>query len=74
MYESLEDKSIECKFCDFVGEFKYEMTEEAFLVKCPSCGKVNYEIERDKIDALVQEVIRGSIGDIKRSREWIEPG
>jgi uncharacterized Zn finger protein len=68
MYESLEDKSIECKFCDFVGEFEYEMTGQAFLVKCPSCGKVNYKVARDKIDAMVQEIIRDSVEDIKRSK------
>lgn len=68
MYESLEDKSIKCKFCDFAGEFKYEWTKGSFLVTCPSCGKVNYEIKREEIDALARGIIKESLEDLKKSR------
>ncbi len=67
MYESLDDKNVKCKFCDFEGEFKYEWTDDAFAVICPSCGKVNYKVEKSKIDALVQEIVKESIEDLKKS-------
>jgi uncharacterized Zn finger protein (UPF0148 family) len=69
MYDSLEDKDIKCKFCDFEGEFKYEWTEGAFTVVCPSCGKVNYEVEKEKIDELAQEIINDSMNDLKKAKE-----
>ena len=68
MYDSLKDKSMKCEFCDFEGEFKYEWTSDAFTVICPSCGKVNYEVEREKIDALTQEIIKESIEDLKKPK------
>jgi len=68
MYDSLEEKNIKCKFCDFEGEFKYEWTDGTFTVICPSCGKVNYEISNEKIDGLVQEIIKDSIQDIKKPK------
>jgi len=65
----LEDKSIECKFCDFVGEFKYEWTDGSFTVICPSCGKVNYEVDRGNIDALVQDMVKESLEDLRKSKK-----
>jgi hypothetical protein len=72
IYESLENKSIECKFCDYVGEFKYEWTEDAFLVKCPSCMKVNFEVKKEKVDALVKEIINDSMEVLRKSKKWEE--
>jgi Fe2+ or Zn2+ uptake regulation protein len=69
MYESLKDKTIKCKFCDFVGEFKYGWTDAAFTVICPSCGKVSYEVSREKIEALAQEIVKESIEDLKKSKD-----
>ena len=69
MYESLKDRTIKCKFCDFVGEFKYEWTDSAFTVICPSCGKINYEVRREKIDTLAQEIVKKSIKDLKKSKD-----
>jgi uncharacterized Zn finger protein len=69
MYESLDDKNIKCKFCDFEGEFKYEWTEGAFTVMCPSCGKVNYEVSKKKIDNLAQEMIRESMNELAKSKK-----
>jgi Zn finger protein HypA/HybF involved in hydrogenase expression len=69
MYESLDNRKIECKFCDFGGEFKYEWTDDAFTVICPSCGKVNYEVSKEKIEALTQEMVQDSIEDLKKSKK-----
>lgn len=69
MYESMDDKTIKCKFCGFEGEFKYEWTEGAFTVVCPSCGKVNYEVPRKKIDNLAQEMIRESMKDLVKAKK-----
>lgn len=69
MYESLEDKSIKCKFCDFEGEFKYEWTEGSFTVICPSCEKVNYEISSGEIDTLAQDVIKESLEGLRKSKD-----
>jgi uncharacterized Zn finger protein len=69
MYESMDDKTIKCKFCDFEGEFKYEWTEGSFTVVCPSCGKVNYEVSRKKIDNLAQEMIRESMKDLAKAKK-----
>ncbi|MEE8402648.1 MAG: hypothetical protein V3R93_02735 [Candidatus Hydrothermarchaeaceae archaeon] len=66
MYDSLEDRNIECKFCDFAGEFEYEWTEGSFTVICPSCGKVNYEIKKEKIDTLVDGIVKGSLEDLRK--------
>ncbi len=64
MYESMDDKSIKCKFCNFEGEFKYEWTQGSFFAVCPSCKKVNYRVKKEKIDALVNDIIAGSLGDL----------
>lgn len=69
MYESLDDKSIKCKFCDFEGEFKYEWRDDAFTVICPSCKKVNYEVSKKKIDDLAQEMIKESIQGLEKSKK-----
>ena len=69
MYETLDDKTVKCKFCEFEGEFKYEWTEGAFTVTCPSCGKVNYEVSREKIDDLAQEMIKESIQGLEKSKK-----
>ncbi len=68
MYDSLEDKTIKCKFCDFEGEFKYEWKDGSFTVICPACGKVNYEISDEKIDSLARELIRDSVEDMEKSK------
>ncbi len=64
MYESLDDKSIKCKFCSFEGEFKYKWIESSFFVVCPSCKKVNYRVKKEKIDGLVNDIVAGSLGDL----------
>jgi phage FluMu protein Com len=69
MYESMDDKTIKCKFCDFEGEFTYEWTKGAFTVVCPSCKKVNYEVSRKKIDNLAQEMIRESMKDLAKAKK-----
>lgn len=69
MYETLGDKTIKCKFCEFVGEFKYDWTTDVFTVTCPSCGKVNYEVSREKIDDLAQEMIKESIHGFEESKK-----
>lgn len=69
MYESFDDKNIKCKFCDFKGEFKYEWTDGAFTVVCPSCDKVNYGVSKKKIDDLAQKMIRESMGELAKSKK-----
>ncbi len=69
MYESLDNKKIKCKFCDFEGEFKYEWRDDAFTVVCPSCKKVNYEVSKKKIDDLAQEMIKESIQGLEKSKK-----
>ncbi len=69
MYDSLDDKDIKCKFCKFEGEFTYKWTGGAFTVVCPSCGKVNYEVEKEKIDELAKGIINDSMSDLKKSKK-----
>lgn len=69
MYDSLEDKTMKCKFCGFEGEFKYEWTSDAFVVICPSCGKINHEVSSEKIEGLAQEMIRESMKDLSRAKK-----
>lgn len=63
----MKDKFIECKFCGFEGEFEYEWTANSFLVICPSCRKVNYEVDRGKIDALARDIVSESVESVRNS-------
>lgn len=69
MYESIDNKKIKCKFCAFVGEFKYKWRDDAFTVICPSCKKVNYEVSKKKIDDLASEMIKESMKDMAKSKK-----
>ena len=69
MYDSLDDKNIKCKFCEFEGEFDYKWTSDAFTVVCPSCGKINYKVKREKIDELAEELIMDSMMDLANARK-----
>ena len=35
------------------------------MVTCPSCKETTYKVEKEKIDSLVQEMVSGSMDQIK---------
>lgn len=59
------EKNPPCPNCGFDGDFEYTWENGDFMVICPSCKETTHKVEKEKIDSLVQEMISGSIDQIK---------